>query len=534
MVAVTYTSDLTDITLFESTTGITNYGGGGAAASAGIDYAIEGTNCIDKQVNATERGFLFGAASAFTIGADDHFYEWVCVGTYGLADTRNNRGICVAIGDDTSNFVKFHVNGSDTLPLGGMVPYAIRFVNTTLTNFRTLVGSPGTSPDSIGCTANITGSAKFANLAADACRIGTGYDILNGTGADPEGNFAGIASDDESTREGVLVAVGGGYNLQGKLRIGSASTACEFLDLNTNINIVDTIHSLTDFTEILVEHASSILTLTNINFNALGTNNPGRIEAITSAATLTLNNVGFINFGASIFGSGSTLTNCRWIAAGQITAGNGTFTGCAFDSSPAATAVSAASPAEAAKISNSTFTSDGNGNGLEIGGTAADFTLTNIDFSGYSLTVDADKAIYVNIATGTVNITLTGGSGVSASSHVRTAGATVNVIVGAVTVQITTTDSAGVPIATAKAHLRASDATGPFPYQETVTISRSTTTATVTHTAHGMASNDKVLLRGISDKTEDNTVKQITVTTANAYTYTTTDSGSTSYTGRFF
>jgi len=425
MAAATYTSDLTDITLFESTTGVSNYGGGGGAAAAGIDYAIEGTNCVDKQVNATERGFLFQAGASFTIGADDHFYEWVCVGTYGLAATRNNRGICVAIGDDVSNFVQFHVNGVDTLPLGGMIPYAVRFNNTSATNLRTLVGSPGTSPDSIGCTANITGSARFANLAADACRIGTGYDILNGTGADPEADFAGIAADDLSTREGVLVAVGGGYNLQGKLRIGSATTACEFLDSNTNINIVDTIHSLTDFTEILVENASSILTLTNINFQALGTNNPGRIEMITATATATLTNVGFIGFGVSVFGSGTTAANCRWIGANQVTVGNGTYTGCAFDSSIAASAVLAASPAEAAKISGSTFTSAGTGNGLEITGTAADFTLTDVDFSGYSTTVDANKAIYVNIASGTVNITISGGSGVTAASHVRTAGATI-------------------------------------------------------------------------------------------------------------
>ena len=36
---------------------------------------------------------------------------------------------------------------------------------------------------------------------------------------------------------------------------------------------------------------------------------------------------------------------------------------------------------------------------------------------------------------------------------------------------------------------------------ENVTITRSGTTATVSHTAHGMASNDKILLRGITDKT---------------------------------
>lgn len=72
---------------------------------------------------------------------------------------------------------------------------------------------------------------------------------------------------------------------------------------------------------------------------------------------------------------------------------------------------------------------------------------------------------------------------------------------------------------------------GPFPVEEVVTITRSATTATVSHTAHGMATNDKVLIEGITDKEQDNAVHQITVSDANTYTYTTTDSGSTSYTG---
>ena len=47
-----------------------------------------------------------------------------------------------------------------------------------------------------------------------------------------------------------------------------------------------------------------------------------------------------------------------------------------------------------------------------------------------------------------------------------------------------------------------------------------------------MATGDKIVLKGITDKTEDNyRVIDITVTGANSYTFTTTDSGSTSYTG---
>ncbi len=73
-----------------------------------------------------------------------------------------------------------------------------------------------------------------------------------------------------------------------------------------------------------------------------------------------------------------------------------------------------------------------------------------------------------------------------------------------------------------------------LPFNENVTsITRSGTVATVTHTAHGLNTSDKVKIKGITDKIEDNNGVQAvaSVPTANSYTYTTTDSGSTSYTG---
>jgi len=185
MTAATYTSDLSDIYMWESTGSVTSFGGGGSAASAGPDYAVEGTNCVAKPTSGSERGFLYDNTSNFTIGASDHFYSWCLCSIPGLMDTRDNRGLVMCIGDSTSAFVKFHLHGSDTLPFGGMRPYAVRFDNTTLANERTLVGSPGTTPSWIGVGSNITATARFDNTAIDASRIGTGYDILLGTGADP-------------------------------------------------------------------------------------------------------------------------------------------------------------------------------------------------------------------------------------------------------------------------------------------------------------------------------------------------------------
>lgn len=530
MVAATYTSDLTDIFLWESTTGVSAFGGGAAGLGASPDYAIEGTNAVDKQVSAAEKGFLYDNVSNFTIGADDHFYIWINLAVYGLADTRNNRGITACIGDDTSNFVQFHVNGSDTLPDGGIKPYAIRFVNTTLTNFRTLVGTPGTTPSQIGCGANVTGTAKFSNLAADATRIGTGYDVLNGTGADPEADFAGIATDDASTAEGVLVTVPGGYSLQGKIRIGSSGTACEFLDSNTTINIADTRHSLTDFTEILIEHASSILTLTNVNFAALGTNNPGRLEVLTSTATLALTNVGFIDFGVTILGTGSTLTGCRWIGADIVTANGATLTGSSIsgfegtaDTSPLIWNV-ATDPD--GKLDDMTFTKGTAATHAIEFGTSSPLTMTvrGMTATGYNA-ADAqnDSTFHVLRPTGTVTINVVGGTG---NFSYKSAGATVNIVIDPVTTLVNVKDSEGANLQNARVFVEtaATIASGEM-YQAAVTsLTQSAGTATCTTTAvHGLTTNDYVVIRG-AQPDGYNKVAQVTVSSTTVFTYS-VDSG---------
>lgn len=533
MVAANYTSDLTDIFLFESTGGVSAYGGGASGLGASPDYAIEGVNAVDKQVSAAEKGFLYDNVTNFSIGADDHFFIWCIVGVPGLVDTRDNRGIVVNIGDSTSAFVKFHVNGGDTIPKGGHNPYAIRFDNTSLANRRTLVGSPSAAPSQIGVGANITGSAKFSNLGGDAARIGTGYDILNGTGADPEADFAGIASDDESTAEGIFQTTDGGFKLQGKLRIGSATTACELLDQNTNIFIIDTLHSLADFSELLIEHASSIFTLTNVNFIALGTNNPGRLEMLTAAAALAFNNVGFIGWGATVLGSGATMTGCRWVGCDQITANSADFSGSDFSGFEGTADTSYMIWNDAVdpngELDGTSFTKGiAATHAIEFGTSSPlTMTLTDVNFSEYNAANGQnDSAIHFKRTTGTINLTISGGT----TPSYRTDGATINIISGAVTVAVKATTVAGVGIQNARVLLHASDGTGPFPFEETVTITRAGAVATVSHTGHGMATNDKVMING-ADQPEYNGVFQITVTGANEYTYAVSGTPDTPATG---
>jgi len=182
------------------------------------------------------------------------------------------------------------------------------------------------------------------------------------------------------------------------------------------------------------------------------------------------------------------------------------------------------------KLDGSEFISGVGGHAIEFTGTATSRTLNNVTFSGYSGT-SINAAVFVNIVSGpTVTLTITGG-GTDITGNVRTAGVTVIVVAGARSVTVSVVSATGVAITGANVFLRAA-AGGPFPYLGSVTqITRSDTTATVTHASHGMATDDKVLIAGITDKIEDNAVQTITKIDDNSYSYQTTASGSADYTG---
>lgn len=334
MTAASYVSDLSDIFLFESTTGLTAFGGGSAGLAIGVDFAMEGTYAVDKQISSTtgsvRKGFVYDNTTNFSIGADDHFYVWSTLATPGLASHFGIR-----MGDDAnSNVVDFaahEITGGNPKEIGGE-PYAVRY-HTTLDGkpgFFTAAGSPSATPSWIGGFWVLGGPAKGPNAAADGARMGSGYDITGGTGADDPANFSGIASDDESTSQGVFQSSDAGYLLQGKLRIGSSGTACEFEDSDKFIAMRITKQCLDDFSEILIENASSILTLDNITFRGLDTLdnwNLGRFEMVTSTATVDLTGVVFQDFGDTVLGTGATCLNCAWINTSTVTANGADLSG---------------------------------------------------------------------------------------------------------------------------------------------------------------------------------------------------------------
>jgi hypothetical protein len=196
-----------------------------------------------------------------------------------------------------------------------------------------------------------------------------------------------------------------------------------------------------------------------------------------------------------------------------------TLTDCAFVD----TAVAGGSPGDADNISDSSFAkTTGTAHALVVTGTAANMTLDGVTFTGYASSDGStgNEAIYVNIASGSMTINITGGG---STPSIRTAGATVTVV-NARTVRVTAKDAAtGSNVQGARVGLWAT--TG-----ASVTISRSSSTATVAHTGHGYLTGQKVAIFG-AEQGEYNGIKTITYIDANSYSYTVSGTPATPATG---
>lgn len=121
--------------------------------------------------------------------------------------------------------------------------------------------------------------------------------------------------------------------------------------------------------------------------------------------------------------SAADMTSVTFINCPSLTTNGASISACVLSG----TQISVSSPANAALVSSSALTSSGTGHGIEISGTAADFTLSGVTFTGYAGTNGStgNEAIYVNIASGSMTISITGGG---TTPSIRTAGATVTVV----------------------------------------------------------------------------------------------------------
>jgi hypothetical protein len=297
-----------------------------------------------------------------------------------------------------------------------------------------------------------------------------------------------------------------------------------FSDLGVSLVFEDTEHSLTDFTQIIIDHASTNFILSDATIAALGTNNPGRFVVTSADPTVTLTRVAFTGIGVSNFYGNSTLLDCSFRGCGQITAsGLADFSGTTIADFTGATDASAlvwnnATDPDTYTDGMSFTKGAGAVHAIEFGTSApTTMTLRNIDFSGYSGT-STSAALNFLRTTGTTTVNLVNCTGTITAQVTGTH--TVTFVIDPVALTVTVKNAAGSVLTGARVLVMAGDV-GPLPYQDSVSIARSGTTATVTHTAHGLSTGQKVYIYGTGDWTYMG-VKTITVTGTNSYTYTVT------------
>jgi hypothetical protein len=461
----------TDLTLIDDADAVGNYsalGGGQAGLSDETDYFIETPQCVSKAgFTASTRGFITNTGT-HTVAAGDAIFVWGKQNNRNLMDTVAAGGMQFVVGDSTSVYDHFYVDGNDSdgSALAGWRTYAVDPTQTPSTS----TGTP-TTTNRVGFLWKILGSGSLKGNpnGMDVSRHGRELTIINGEAAN-YGTFLGAATfdSDPSRAWGILTPVAGGYQFHGAFVMGTVATAVDFRDSDRVINVLDDPFLPTGFNEFEIRNASSNVEWTNIIIGHLGNAVPSVLTLNVGTFTGELNQ--FTGFSTTTFASTgscilSTWTNCDRINLNQADiAGSSILTstvavdeGAVFDdrTTTASTLIS--------ELDNCTFSKGTNAHHAIRFGTGVDddITLTGIAFNGFGATEDAnDSHIRFDATAGALTLNLIGCTvdGVAATpanfSVDDAAGITVTPVFDTIPLKVTVTDSAtGLALADARVHL---------------------------------------------------------------------------------
>lgn len=549
MTVATYTTNLTEIigdTQTNSTTGWTALGGGASGLNAGeTDYFIEQGQCITKNAFASvTRGMIYNTGSDQGGSGTDGAYSMWCTHTApnSLA-TKASGGMQFLIGSATNAYEQYYVGGSDTMTFLGWQFVA---VNEATAGDATTGSPSATSESTFGALWNLPsgGPTKGAPNAIDCVRVGR-HDIVIefGTGADPEATFSGILSNLETAtnRWGMLAqrTPGGAFENSGLIQFGTSTNAVEFNDSNKVIFLRDHDHVTSGFNAWESNNASSVITFSNLVVKALGTTSPGSWTT-NDNSTLNWSTCNFIEMGTFSFDTNSTIDTCTFLSCGQITHAGADMTGSSVLTSSVAADEGAvlydinADPD--GEMDGMTFTKGTNDHHAIRFGTnvPATMTLRNCTFNGFSSSDDVNGSVFrFDDTSGNITLNLVGCTTDGAFSVDDAAGVTVTINIDPVTTLVNIKDPDGNNEPGVSVYLEAADGTGDLPYQESVTISRASGgLATVSHTGHGLNTNEYIKFIGIVNAEEDNSgAFQITKIDNDSYSYTSNGTTALSYTG---
>ena len=520
--AATVTALLTDVTLGESTDN--GYWTGTDGYSSEIyrqGNASQGW-IVAKNASETATFDYYGKASAtldmsgtgvhlfITMRCDiAPFIDYVHFGLYsdtahGSSTTGNTYWTVV---DNTTNIewagewitIKLDVNSSSTFSTSGTLDLsAVTDIGITVDN------------------SNSGNIRSIENTYIDAVRFGTGLQI---TGTAWDWDDVAAIDNNNSYKYDIIRKVGPGvFELNGQLQIGSGATTTTPASSNETLFFKDISTSgieggpigkqASGFYKITVTGSGCTCNFDNMSILA-SSNAPFVFDADDTGlpdASIDWNGGTVIECTSFLSDGAQDFANMGFYDCGQIEPAGSDFTGFLVDGYTGTDG--AILWPGGTTVKNGTVQNCDRG--IEVTQTSTQ-TYDNITFT--SNTYDT----HLNNGGTNINISKTNGS--NPTSYVATGGGTVTYVGASVNILVTAVNNDGDTLESAKVFLQALNNTGPFPFEETVTISNSGTTGTVTHTAHGMQSGDYVEIKGASHW-QNNGCFPITYINANSYSYT--------------
>jgi len=436
MAAGIYDVDLVTASLAETTTGFSDInvagGGGGGALSLEVDFAIQGNSAINRAISGVRtRGVFYDLGAATALGADDHVFIWTLCATPGISEIKSNGGVQILIGSTTNNYNQYYVNGSDTLPQGGIQNYAIH-TSSVASN----TGGTGLSgnPQYLGSAVSITATAKGDNYCCDAIRYGTGFYITEGDATTPI-TFASASEENDlnAARYGIITKIPGGESLKGRFVVGQdpnrVATASYFESTNDSLTFIETDFALDNFTQVIFDHPSTQAYITNTTFTGIGGVNPGQVNFLDASTTGSIVNSTFKRIGKTTLNgnvqvTGSVWNECRNVIQSGSIIFNSTFTDI-FLTSSAETTASLVSD-DPSLVSFNEFNGNGNHFGIQVV-TTGSYTFAGNVFTDFTSGSLSGSALLFDPPGGTGDLTLNITSGGNTPSFINLSSGTVTI-----------------------------------------------------------------------------------------------------------
>jgi len=248
--AGTVTSNLTDISMCESTDGWVNLGGGTHGINDPTVFdAKEGTYCLqDYKASASNRG------AEYDLGGNQDFSDVIVIFWFAFSKVYHaTNPMRIRITDGDGDYAEWNIFTKSTLPHTGWIPWALK---------------PSVTPDFESGTFDITIARKVGWIVDgvlaktyiywDAVRYGYGLNIKGGTSGDPA-TFEDFITAESTYAYGILEKYNGVYFAQGQFNIGSLTVdeSTYFKDNNKVLIFKDIKGTPSGFYEIKGQNATS-------------------------------------------------------------------------------------------------------------------------------------------------------------------------------------------------------------------------------------------------------------------------------------